>query len=60
MDAHTNVSFPITQVLVQSKLNGDVVTIVDNRAALALGRMTSEASQEGKNVMTQLLTGGKK
>jgi hypothetical protein len=49
-----------TQVLVQNKRNGEVITIIDNRAALALNRMTSGASQEGKDVMTKLLTGGSK
>ncbi|KAI2510535.1 hypothetical protein MHU86_3803 [Fragilaria crotonensis] len=45
-------------LIVQDKANGRVTTIVDNRAALAVGRMTA-GSQEGKDAMTKLLTGGK-
>jgi hypothetical protein len=47
-----------SSVIVQDKANGRVTTIVDNRAALAVGRMTA-GSQEGKDAMTKLLTGGK-
>ena len=43
-------------VIVQDKSNGRVITVVDNRAALAVGRMTA-GSQEGKDAMTKLLTG---
>lgn len=45
-------------LIVQDKSNGRVITVVDNRAALAVGRMTA-GSQEGKDAMTKLLTGGK-
>jgi len=45
-------------VLVQDKAGGQVITVADNRAALAVGRMTA-GSAEGSAAMNKLLTGGK-
>jgi len=45
-------------VIVQDKNGGRVTNVVDNRAALAVNRMTG-GSQEGNEAMNKLLTGGK-
>lgn len=44
-------------VLVQDKLNGQVTNVVDNRAAMAVAKM-SGSNVEGAKVFNQLLTGG--
>mmetsp|Transcript_10725 Transcript_10725/g.12294 ORF Transcript_10725/g.12294 Transcript_10725/m.12294 type:complete len:272 (+) Transcript_10725:92-907(+) len=44
-------------LIVQDKLNGNVITIVDNRAEMAMAKMAGD-SKEGQKIFNQLLTGG--
>lgn len=45
-------------VLVQDKAGGQVITVQDNRAALAANRITA-GNAEGREALNKLLTGGK-
>lgn len=44
-------------LMVQDKLNGNVITLIDNRAAMAVAKMAGD-NKEGQKIFNQLLTGG--